>query len=201
MKTLTTLLAAALVAASLGAHAQSAAATSPATATSAVAKSQTTKSAPAALTGAGSADTNRSAVAATEPAVSPAAMRARASVSHRPGARGVPAATSKIPGFKDGVTMRDSKVVVTESGHSMVLTDSVGSVKLVTGLEASSTGVVTRPDGTTETLKEGDYISITGRFEVAQERINHSLSLKDNLKEDRKKAARKARSPLGRMGL
>lgn len=91
--------------------------------------------------------------------------------------------------------MRDGKVVATESGRSTFLTDSM-TVKLMTGLEATSAGVVTRPDGTSETLKEGDFISLTGRLATAQDQTSHAQSLKENLKEDRKIAAKKARSPL-----
>lgn len=75
------------------------------------------------------------------------------------------------------------------------------TIKLVTGLEANATGVVTRPDGTTETLKEGDHISLTGRLTTAEDRTSHAQSLKENLKEDRKTAAKKARSPLRQIQL
>lgn len=121
-------------------------------------------------------------------------MRARGMTAH--GARGSHAApAAKTVGFKDGVIMHEGKVVATESGRSTFLTDSM-TVKLMTGLEATGAGLVTRPDGTSETLKEGDYISLTGRLTTAEDRTNHAQSLKENLKTDRKIAAKKARSPL-----
>ncbi len=126
-------------------------------------------------------------------------MRARASAMRRPGshmaAAGKPSTT---PGFKDGITMRDGKVVATESGRSIFLSDTA-SMKTLTGLTANGQGVITRTDGTTQTLKEGDYISLTGRYTSAEEVKEHRTDLKENLQESRKKAAKKARSPLGRL--
>lgn len=189
MKTISTLLAAALVAAGLGATAQTTPA--PAAATPAVATPEATAPVAATTTAAAAP------APASEPTLSPAAARARAMTSRSGRGRATAAPAAKTaPGLKDGVTVRDGKVIATESGRSTVLADSTQTVKLVTGLEAAGTGVVTRPDGTTETLQEGDYISLTGRLESAADRKAHTQSLKENLKEDRKIAAKKARSPL-----
>lgn len=128
-------------------------------------------------------------------------MRARASGSRRSGSRGPAARATTTPGFKDGVTVRDGKVVATESGRSTFLTTPEMTLKLRTGLDVAGTGVVTRADGTTETLKEGDYISLTGRLTTAEDRTAHAQSLKENLKTDRKIAAKKARSPLRQIQL
>ncbi len=195
MKLISTLLTAAIFAITGSATAQTTAsqATAPA-----VTKPETTAPAPATT---GAAEGGNITAAPAEPTLSPAAMRARASASHGAhGARGVAPAAKAAPGFKDGITMRDGKVIATESGHSTYLIDSTQTVKLITGLEARADGLVTRPDGTTETLKEGDYITITGRLTTAQERTAHVQSLKENLKEDRKVAAKKARSPLRQLG-
>ena len=195
MRTFSLLLAAAFMAASSAVQAQAISTTD---APTSAAKAETT--APiAAGTAAGTLDAAAvpAAPVATTPELSPAAARARASATRRTGGRAVATRPPAHRGFKDGVTVREGQVVATESGRSIYLTDSTtANVRLVTGLEVSATGVVTRPDGTTETLKEGDYISLTGRLTTAQERTAHAQSLKANLKEDRKAAAKRARSPL-----
>ena len=195
MKTLSTFAIAALLAAGFSAQAQS----TTSAASPAAAKPETT--APAATTSAGSTVNDGAMIASAAPTMSAAAMRARSAGSHRPAARGAAPVANKTIGFKDGVTMRDGKVVATESGRSTFLTEPTMTIKLMTGLEAAGTGIVTRPDGTTETLQEGDYISLTGRLTSAQDNLSHAQSLKENLKEDRKVAAKKARSPLRQIQL
>ena len=191
MKALPTFFFAALLAAGFSAQAQSQSTAS--TTVPAAANPETT--APASTT-----SNDGAMIASAEPKMSAAAMRARGAGSRRPVTRGAAPKATQVVGFKDGVTMRDSKVVATESGRSTFLTEGQ-TVKLVTGLEVASTGVVTRTDGTTETLQEGDYISLTGRLTTAQDRTSHAQSLKVNLQEDRKQAAKKARSPLRQIQL
>jgi hypothetical protein len=148
--------------------------------------------------GATAAPTTESTIATADPKMTEGAMRARASATRRPGSHAGAARPATTPGFKDGVTVREGKVVATESGRSTVVSDSA-TVKLMTGLTVNGNGTVTRTDGTSETLKEGDYISLTGRLTSAEEAKEHKQELKENLKEDRVKAAKKARSPLGRL--
>ncbi|MGI4872285.1 MAG: DUF6799 domain-containing protein [Janthinobacterium lividum] len=68
-------------------------------------------------------------------------------------------ATTKMD--KDGVTMKDSKLLLTEQGHTLPLDQDK---KLLNGTLISTTGTVTHPDGTTEKIAEGDLVSLTGRL-------------------------------------
>ncbi len=68
--------------------------------------------------------------------------------------------------MKDGVMMKDGKIVVTEMGMTNPATVDK---KLLNGTVITTSGVVTGKDGTTTQLKEGDYVSLTGRIETRAE--------------------------------
>ena len=62
---------------------------------------------------------------------------------------------------KDGLMMKQGRVIVTELGIVMPLT---APKKLVNGTTVSPTGLVTASDGTTTQMTEGDMVSLTGRI-------------------------------------
>jgi len=64
-------------------------------------------------------------------------------------------------GVKDGLTMKDGKILITEIGHTTPLT---ADKKLINGTTISTTGLVTATDGTTTQMAEGDHVSLTGRL-------------------------------------
>jgi len=68
--------------------------------------------------------------------------------------------------MKDGVMMKDGKLVATEMG----MTNPVTADKtLRNGTIISTSGVVTGKDGATTQLREGDYVSLSGRVETRAE--------------------------------
>lgn len=68
--------------------------------------------------------------------------------------------------IKDGVTMRDGKVLITQSGRT---TDLTADKTLVNGTTISPSGLVTAKDGTTTQIENGDMVSMTGRVTSARE--------------------------------
>ncbi|QJX46681.1 hypothetical protein HMJ29_06900 [Hymenobacter taeanensis] len=66
--------------------------------------------------------------------------------------------------MKDGFLMKDGKVLMTRDAHTDALTSET---TLVNGTKIGADGTVTMADGTTSTLKEGDYVSLTGRLTSA----------------------------------
>ena len=70
--------------------------------------------------------------------------------------------------MKDGVMMKDGKIVATEMG----MTNPVeGDKKLLNGTVITASGLVTTPDGTTTQLHEGDLVSLTGRVSTRAEMV------------------------------
>ncbi|UOQ54023.1 DUF6799 domain-containing protein [Hymenobacter cellulosivorans] len=63
--------------------------------------------------------------------------------------------------LKDGVVMQEGKVLVTQQGHTTSLTDAT---TLTNGTKIMANGTVTKPDGSTVTLQEGDMMSLSGRL-------------------------------------
>lgn len=96
---------------------------------------------------------------APAPGVAPAARPGRAV----PKPRATPGrpAPAKAEGIKDGLSMQKGRVVLTELGTSNPL---VADKKLINGTVITPSGVVTGTDGTTAQVKEGDYVSLTGRI-------------------------------------
>ena len=62
--------------------------------------------------------------------------------------------------MKDGLTMKDGRIILTEPGTSNPTT---ADKKLLNGVVISTTGLVTATDGTTTQMTEGDMVSLTGR--------------------------------------
>ena len=71
-----------------------------------------------------------------------------------------PRPTNMGAGMKDGLTMKDGRIVLTELGISNPTT---ADKKLLNGVVISSTGLVTATDGATTQMTEGDLVSLTGR--------------------------------------
>ncbi len=70
--------------------------------------------------------------------------------------------------MKDGITMKDGKLVATEMG----MTNPVeGDKKLLNGTVITASGMVTSADGTTTQLHEGDLVSLTGRVSTRAEMV------------------------------
>ncbi|OGX85544.1 DUF6799 domain-containing protein [Hymenobacter glacialis] len=81
--------------------------------------------------------------------------------ARRPGAVAPrPRPTNMGAGMKDGLTMKDGRIILTELGISNPTT---ADKKLLNGVVISTTGLVTATDGTTTQLTEGDLVSLTGR--------------------------------------
>lgn len=63
--------------------------------------------------------------------------------------------------LKDGVMMKDGKVLLTQQG----LTNPISQeTSLVNGTKIQPDGTVTMTNGTSVMMKEGDYMSLTGRL-------------------------------------
>jgi hypothetical protein len=90
----------------------------------------------------------------------PVAPRRTAAPRPRPKTTGVMA--------KDGLTMANGKVSLTEMGLTTPLTQDK---KLLNGTVVTTTGQVTSAGGTTEQMKEGDLVSLTGRLTTKREMI------------------------------
>ncbi len=93
-----------------------------------------------------------------------------AQAQSRPAPRGRVAPKARVKAgagmMKDGLLMKDGKLVATEMG----MTNPVATDKtLLNGTVITAAGVVTAKDGTTTQLKEGDYVSLTGRIETRAE--------------------------------
>lgn len=63
--------------------------------------------------------------------------------------------------MKDGFLMKEGKVMMTRDAHTEPLT---AEMALVNGTKINADGTVTMADGTSTLLKEGDYMSLTGRL-------------------------------------
>ena len=70
--------------------------------------------------------------------------------------------------MKDGVTMKDGKLIITEMGSTNTL---LADKTLRNGTVITTAGVVTTPDGATNQLHEGDLVSLTGRLSTRAEMV------------------------------
>ena len=77
--------------------------------------------------------------------------------------------------LKDGVTMKDGKLIVTEMGSTSPLTTDK---TLRNGTVITAAGQVTGTDGTTTQLREGDLVSLTGRVSTRSEMVAQDSILK-----------------------
>jgi hypothetical protein len=63
--------------------------------------------------------------------------------------------------LKDGVMMKEGKVLLTQQGLTNPITQETS---LVNGTKIQPDGTVTMTNGTSVMMKEGDYMSLTGRL-------------------------------------
>ncbi|HEX8427922.1 DUF6799 domain-containing protein [Hymenobacter sp.] len=99
---------------------------------------------------------------------------------------------SKGISVKDGVMMKEGKVLMTQSGITSPVTQEAS---LVNGTKISPDGTVTMANGTTATLKEGDYMSLSGRLTTAASKAQQDSLMqatKDNSK-SKSKSKKKGR--------
>jgi hypothetical protein len=83
---------------------------------------------------------------------------------------------------KDGVMLKEGKVLITQSSLTTTVTQETS---LINGTKIRPDGTVTMTDGTTTTLKEGDYMSLSGRLTTAAYKAQQDSLLqaaKDNSK-------------------
>ncbi len=71
-----------------------------------------------------------------------------------------PRVVAKSDGMKDGLTMKQGRVMLTETG---ITNPMLANKKLLNGTSINTSGLVTTPDGTTTQMAEGDEVSLTGR--------------------------------------
>jgi len=91
---------------------------------------------------------------------------------------------------KDGVTMKEGKVLMTQSSLTSPVTQETA---LVNGTKVRPDGSVTMADGTTTMLKEGDYMSLSGRLTTAAYKAQQDSLMqaaKDNSKSKSKSKKR-----------
>jgi Ni,Fe-hydrogenase III small subunit len=91
-------------------------------------------------------------------------------------------APAGAPTLKDGVMLKEGKVMVTQMGRTTPLTQEMS---LVNGTKISPTGTIVTPAGVSTQLQEGDVVSLSGRITTsAQKAEQDSLLLvkKEDLK-------------------
>ncbi|HEX8349804.1 MAG TPA: DUF6799 domain-containing protein [Hymenobacter sp.] len=98
------------------------------------------------------------------------------------------AAVSSGVTMKDGITLKESKVLVTQQGRTSPLTQDM---TLINGTKISSTGAVTMTNGTTTTLKEGDMLSLSGRLTTATMKASQDSLLMATKEKTKEKSKRK----------
>ena len=89
------------------------------------------------------------------------AAQAQTKVPPRKPVRPAPRMVSKNAATKDGAVIREGKLMLTQQGHTNPVLEEVS---LANGTKIRPDGTVTRTDGTTVTMKEGDYLSLSGRL-------------------------------------
>ena len=97
-------------------------------------------------------------------ALSSVAVQAQTKVPPRKPAAPKPRMVSNGATMKDGITMKEGKVLLTQQGLTNPLTQEMA---LTNGTKISPTGNVTMANGSTVTLKEGDMLSLSGRLTTA----------------------------------
>lgn len=130
----------------------------------------------------------RSTLAATFLLVAATALQVQAQTKApvRRGAQPKPRVTVNAATMKDGYLMKDGKVLETRDAH----TGNLGAdATLVNGTKVAADGTVTMADGTITTLKEGDYMSLTGRLTTMAMKMEQD-SLR-NLQMEKMKGKRK----------
>jgi len=69
---------------------------------------------------------------------------------------------------KDGLSMQDGRVVLTELGRTAPIEQDK---RLVNGSLITTKGLVTNVEGVTSQMNEGDYVSLTGRITSKREMV------------------------------
>lgn len=95
--------------------------------------------------------------------------------------------TPGVATMKDGVMMKEGKVMATQMGQTKPLTQEMS---LINGTKITPTGTITTPAGVSTQLTEGDVVSLSGRITTsAQKAAQDSLLLvkKESLKNKGKK--------------
>jgi hypothetical protein len=102
--------------------------------------------------------------------------------------------------LKDGVIMKDSKILLTELGHTGPL---AADKTLINGTKITTTGLITTPDGTTTQLQEGDQMSLSGRVttkatlaqqDSLRKMMDYDTKLKSMTKDQRKRLKEKEKA-------
>lgn len=97
------------------------------------------------------------------------------------------AATPGAPTLKDGVMLREGKVLVTQMGHTAPLTQEMS---LLNGTKISPAGAVVTSAGVSTQLQEGDLMSLSGRITTSTQKAAQDsllLARKEELKTKGKK--------------
>ncbi|WP_157547678.1 DUF6799 domain-containing protein [Hymenobacter sp. DG25A] len=96
--------------------------------------------------------------------------------------------------LKEGYTIKDGKFLVTRSGHTdPVLQDET----LLNGTRVKADGTVVLRDSTTVQMKEGDFMSLTGRVTTKEMRMEQD-SLSKAAFQDTQKSKMKLKTKKGR---
>ena len=85
------------------------------------------------------------------------------------------AAPPKAPTMKDGAIMQGGKVVITRFGQTETV---AAETTLPNGIKVSPDGTVTMQNGTTSMMKEGDYLSLSGRLTTAAQKAEQDSLIK-----------------------
>lgn len=199
MKTIQHLLAAALLSAAFSTYAQTEPASQGPAPSAGDMPPSTSAVAPASPAAAASGVTATDSATATDPKMTPAALAARASTSRNyrlNKGRATPSAFSRVPGFKDGVTVRDGQVHVTQHGKTETLT-TTDTATTFTHLLVNGDGTVKLNDGSTVKLDEGDHVSLTGKLTTKRMQFVQDSTAKAEYKERRIQAAKRNRGLRG----
>jgi len=84
------------------------------------------------------------------------------------------AATPGAPTLKDGILLKDGKVLVTQMGRTTPLTQEMS---LVNGTKISPAGTVLTPAGVSTQLQEGDLMSLSGRITTSAQKAEQDSLL------------------------
>lgn len=105
----------------------------------------------------------------TQPAAARRVLAPRRVVAPRRAAAGAPtrAKTSGVMA-KDGLTMQNGRVVLTELGLTAPIEQDK---RLLNGTLITTKGQVTNVEGVTSQMAEGDYVSLTGRITSKREMV------------------------------
>lgn len=78
------------------------------------------------------------------------------------------------PTLKDGILLKDGKVLVTQMGRTVPLTQEMN---LINGTKISPTGTVVTSAGVSTQLQEGDLMSLSGRITTSAQKAEQDSLL------------------------